>query len=46
MGIKPHLDQTPLMEIYKEYEKEYILILLTPRGGAAEGRAPLFCLFH
>ena len=25
--------------MYKEYEKEYILILLTPQGGAAEGRA-------
>ena len=24
-----------------EYEKEYILILLTPQGGKAEGRAPL-----
>jgi len=32
--------------MYKEYEKEYILISLTPQGGAAEGRAPLFCRFH
>jgi len=28
--------------IYREYGKEYILILLTPQGSAAEGRAPCF----
>ena len=26
--------------IYKEYQKEYILILIAPQGGAAEGRIP------
>ena len=36
--IKPHY-----WRLYKDYEKEYILMKQTEQGGAAFGRAPLLC---